>query len=134
MQGTTLSLSVSPRNTQRCKKNEAQNSWNDTRSRKSSQQIWERYFHQRRSEGEEYFCHCSQPCCSDYSRAIRCSRTFCLCPLCKSEPHTTTHLFNCTHITTQLHVTNLWTAPVEMGHLLVEWRGSTSQLAGPDSG
>ena len=43
-----------------------------------------------------------------------------LCPLHKSEPHTTTHLFNCTNINTQLKVTDLWTAPVEMGHLLVE--------------
>ena len=42
--------------------------------------------------------------------------------LCKSKPHTT-HLFNCTNINTQLHVMDLWTAPVEMGHLLVEWGG-----------
>ena len=27
----------------------------------------------------------------------------------------TTHLFNCTNINTQLKVTDLWTAPVEMG-------------------
>ena len=45
-----------------------------------------------------------------------------LCPLCRSEPHTTTHLFNCTNINTHLKVTELWTAPVEVGHLLVEWR------------
>ena len=47
-----------------------------------------------------------------------------LCPLCISEPHTTTHLFNWTNINTQLQVTDLWTAPGEVGHLLVEWRGS----------
>ena len=35
----------------------------------------------------------------------------------------TTHLFNCTNINTQLQVTDLWMAPVEVGHLLVEWRG-----------
>ena len=46
-----------------------------------------------------------------------------LCPLCKTEPHTTTHLFNCTNINTQLQVTDLWTSPVEVGHLLVEWSG-----------
>ena len=48
-----------------------------------------------------------------------------LCLLCKSEPHTTTHLFNCTSINTQLKVTDLWTAPVEVGHLLLEWKGAT---------
>ena len=55
-----------------------------------------------------------------------------LYPLCKTEPHTT-HLFNCTNINTHLKVTDLWTAPVDVGHLLVEWMGATSQLAGPDS-
>ena len=30
--------------------------------RTSSRDIWKRYFHQRRSEGKEHFCHCSQPC------------------------------------------------------------------------
>ena len=57
-----------------------------------------------------------------------------LCPLCKTEPHTTTHLFSCTNINTQLQVTDLQPAPVEVGHLLVKWMGATSQLAGPDSG
>ena len=47
-----------------------------------------------------------------------------LCPLCKSEPHTTTHLFNCTNINTQLKITEMWTTLVEAGNLLVEWRGS----------
>ena len=46
-----------------------------------------------------------------------------LCPHFKSEPHTTTHLFNCTNINAQLQFTDLWTASVEVGHLLVEWRG-----------
>ena len=40
-------------------------------------------------------------------------------PICKSEPHTTIHLFNCTNINTQLK----FTAPVGLGNLLVEWRG-----------
>ena len=40
-----------------------------------------------------------------------------------SEPHTTTHLLNCTNINTQLTVTDLWTATFEVGNLLVEWRG-----------
>ena len=39
-----------------------------------------------------------------------------------------------TNINTQLHVTDLWTAPVEVGHLLAEWRWATSQLSGPDAG
>ena len=43
--------------------------------------------------------------------------------LCKSEPQTTTHLFNCTNINTQLKVTDLWTTPVELGNLSVKWRG-----------
>ena len=55
-----------------------------------------------------------------------------LCPFCKSELHTTTHLFKCSNITTQLKVTDLWTAPVEVGNLLVELRGATSQPAGPE--
>ena len=54
-----------------------------------------------------------------------------LCPLCKSEQHTTTHLFSCTNMNTQLQVTDLWTASVEVGNLLVEWRGHQS-AAGPD--
>ena len=56
-----------------------------------------------------------------------------LCPLCKTEPHTTTHVFNCTNINTQLQVTDLWTAPVEAGHLLVEWRGWHQSNSGPGS-
>ena len=56
-----------------------------------------------------------------------------LFPLCKTEPHTT-HLFNCTNINTLLQVTDLWTAPVEVVHRLVEWREATSQLAGPEAG
>ena len=47
VQRTALSLSVSPRNSQRWKKSEAQNFWNDIRSRTSSQQIWERSFYLR---------------------------------------------------------------------------------------
>ena len=35
----------------------------------------------------------------------------------------TTHLFNCTNINTHLKVMDLLTAPIEVGHLLVEWRG-----------
>ena len=53
-----------------------------------------------------------------------------LCPLCNTEPHTT-HLFNCTNIHTQLQVTDLSTASVEVGHLLVEWRGGHQSTSGP---
>ena len=48
----------------------------------------------------------------------------------KSEPHTTIHLFNCTKINTQLMVTDLWTAPVDVSNLLVEWRGQQA-TSGP---
>ena len=40
-----------PKKLTEMKEGEAQNSWNDTRSSTSSRQIWECYFHQRRSEG-----------------------------------------------------------------------------------
>ena len=46
-----------------------------------------------------------------------------LCPLCKTEPHITTPLFNCTKINTHLKVTDLWTDPVEVENLLAEWKG-----------
>ena len=52
----------------------------------------------------------------------------------RTTHNNTTQLFNCTNINTQPQVTNLLTAPVEEGHLLVEWRWATSQPAGPDSG
>ena len=35
----------------------------------------------------------------------------------------TTHLFNCTKIYIHFNVTDLWTAPVEVGNLLAEWKG-----------
>ena len=35
---------------------------------------------------------------------------------------------------TQLNVTDLWMASVEVGHLLVDWQGATSQPAGLDAG
>ena len=39
----------------------------------------------------------------------------------------TTHLFNCTN--TNLKITDLWTTPVKVGHLLVEWRGQQARMS-----
>ena len=45
-------------------------------------------------------------------------------PLCKTEPHTTTHLFNCTKINTQLKVRICGRFPWS---LLDKWRDPVSQ-------
>ena len=34
-----------------------------------------------------------------------------LCPLCKTHPHTTDHLFNCTHLYTSSNILDLWLSP-----------------------
>ena len=54
-----------------------------------------------------------------------------LCPLCKTEPHTT-YLFNCTKINTHFMVTDLWMAPVEVGSVpLAEWALHFHSANGP---
>ena len=40
------------------------------------------------------------------------------CPLCKTTEHTTTYLFNCTHIHTSLTPIDLWMDPVGVAVLL----------------
>ena len=50
------------------------------------------------------------------------------CPLCKTHEHNTTHLFNCTHIPTQLVPLDLWSNPVGAAALLDTWEQG---LAGP---
>ena len=44
-----------------------------------------------------------------------------LCPLCKSQPHNTAHIFSCTHIQTNLSPRSLWTEPLKCAALLKRW-------------
>jgi hypothetical protein len=44
-----------------------------------------------------------------------------LCPLCKNHNHDTIHLFNCTHINTNLRPDDLWNDPVAVAELLQLW-------------
>jgi hypothetical protein len=44
-----------------------------------------------------------------------------LCPLCTQQEHTTTHLFNCTHVPSCLSPLDLWTNPVGVVGLLSRW-------------
>ena len=63
-----------------------------------------------------------------FNKINECKHPSPLCPLCKSEPHTTiqTHLFNCTNIITQLKVTDLWTAPVDVANRWLNGEGHQS--------
>ena len=45
-----------------------------------------------------------------------------LCPLCKTHPHTTDHLFNCTHLYTSSNILDLWMSPERVAPLLVRWK------------
>ena len=40
------------------------------------------------------------------------------CPLCKTDTHTTKHLFSCSYIKTNLKPLNLWDEPVAVAELL----------------
>ena len=40
------------------------------------------------------------------------------CPLCKSQPHDTAHLFSCPQRPTTLEATSLWENPIEAAQLL----------------
>jgi hypothetical protein len=44
-----------------------------------------------------------------------------LCPLCKTQPHNTQHLFTCTQIHTTLSPEDLWSRPVEAADLMDRW-------------
>ena len=41
------------------------------------------------------------------------------CPLCKTHPHTTYHIFSCTHLYTSNNTLDLWTSPERVVPLLV---------------
>ena len=45
-----------------------------------------------------------------------------LCPLCKTHPHTTGHLFNCTHLYTSSNILELWLSPERVAPLLIRWK------------
>ena len=45
-----------------------------------------------------------------------------LCPLCKTHPHTTDYLFNCTHLYTSNNILDLWMFPDRVVPLLVRWK------------
>ena len=44
-------------------------------------------------------------------------------PLCKTHPHTTEHLFNCTHLYTSSNILDLWMPPGRVVPLLASWKG-----------
>ena len=44
-----------------------------------------------------------------------------ICPLCKTEPHTTSHLFTCPAIPTTLTPQDFWSSPVKVSELLDTW-------------
>ena len=48
-------------------------------------------------------------------------------PLCKTHPHTTEHLFNCTHLYTSSNILDLWMSPGRVVPLLARWK---ERLAG----
>ena len=44
-------------------------------------------------------------------------------PLCKTHPHTTEHLLNCTHLYTWSNIMDLWMSPRRVVPLLARWKG-----------
>ena len=51
-----------------------------------------------------------------------------ICALCKTHPHTTEHLFNCTHLYTSNNILDLWMAPGRVLPLLARWKGRLAGL------
>ena len=51
-----------------------------------------------------------------------------LCPLCKRHPHTTEHLFNCTHVYTSNNILDPWMSPGRVVPLLAKWNGRLAGL------
>ena len=51
-----------------------------------------------------------------------------LCPLCKTHPHTTDHLFNCTHLYTSSNILDLWLSPERVAPLLIRWKRRRASL------
>ena len=52
-----------------------------------------------------------------------------ICPLCKTRPHTTDHLFNCTPLYTSNNILDLWMFPGRVLPLLARWKGRLAGLA-----
>ena len=50
------------------------------------------------------------------------------CPLCTTRPHTTEHLFNCTHLYTSNNILDLWMSPGRVVSLLARWKGRLAGL------
>ena len=51
-----------------------------------------------------------------------------LCPLCKTHPHTTEHIFKCTHLYTLSNILDLWMSPGRVVSLLARWKGRLEGL------
>ena len=49
------------------------------------------------------------------------------CPLCREEDHTTSHLFDCQELRTELRPIDLWLRPVQTVGLVAEWRRRTEE-------
>jgi hypothetical protein len=52
------------------------------------------------------------------------------CPLCKSQDHTTQHLFSCSKINTSLTAQDLWDDPVAVAELLAQWDDALGAAGG----
>ena len=52
------------------------------------------------------------------------------CPLCKTEIHTTKHLFSCSYIKTNLKPLDLWDEPVAVAELLQQWKDAQAAAGG----
>ena len=52
------------------------------------------------------------------------------CPLCKSQEHTTQHLFSCPKINTTLTARELWNDPVAVAALLQQWDDALGAAGG----
>ena len=45
-----------------------------------------------------------------------------ICPICKTHPHTTEHLFNCTHLYTSNNILDIWLSPGRVVPQLSRWK------------
>ena len=51
-----------------------------------------------------------------------------ICPFCKTHPHTTEYLFNCTYLYTSNNILDLWMSPGRVVLLLARWKGRLAGL------
>ena len=51
-----------------------------------------------------------------------------ICPFCKTRPHTTENLFNCTHLYTSNNILDHWISPGRVVPLLARWKGRLEGL------